>query len=296
MLLFSVMCILLISAEHPDYDLILLSNRDEYFSRETRALHWWPESMKRQESKVLAGQDAERHGTWLALSATGRISALTNFRESSASSFSKKSRGSLPISFVTSHLSVTGLLGECAPLEDYGGFSLLCGDLSDLSSGFQVLSNRSATKGIVSVMAAAAAAADPSRRRDEECVCELSNAEVSEQWPKTTLGRTLLRSAIHHDVSSKEKSGEPDLVERLFDVLSTDTLSEHTIDAMKGSIFIPQVQIPRSSGGDVYGTRQQTVVLVQRGRVTVIERTISSGNLMEKTQVIESFVLPKQAS
>ena len=75
------MCILLVTTAHPDYPLILLSNRDEFLSRPTAAAEWWEEDGK----SVLSGRDLRHasHGTWLGLTKEGRIACLTNFREDS---------------------------------------------------------------------------------------------------------------------------------------------------------------------------------------------------------------------
>lgn len=72
------MCIALVSTLDDEYLLVLLSNRDEYFVRETATAHFWPPN-----KTILAGQDQERveRGTWLGISKEGKLGVLTNFRE-----------------------------------------------------------------------------------------------------------------------------------------------------------------------------------------------------------------------
>ena len=59
---------------NPNYPLILGTNRDEYHSRPTKKLHWWPDN-----PKILGGRDLYAGGTWLALNKTGHLSAVTNY-------------------------------------------------------------------------------------------------------------------------------------------------------------------------------------------------------------------------
>ena len=54
--------------------LILVFNRDEFYSRPTEPLHKW-------ESSLFGGQDREpgrEGGSWLVLSEEGKLAALTN--------------------------------------------------------------------------------------------------------------------------------------------------------------------------------------------------------------------------
>lgn len=297
------MCILLLSSQHPNYPFILLSNRDEYFSRPTRPLQWWHSQNDQERGSsvsetastrdiesddLLGGQDLVRGGTWLILSKTGRISALTNFRDEQAS-ISKVSRGALPVAFVRSSSSdfVDSLLSDLAvDGEMYGGFSLLCGDLSRMADGFKVISNRSAEDGVITVMKKTSSSRRETDEVDQfECACELSNSTITTPWPKTRSGKALLAKGIEESIHNHWSQAQ--LVDRLFDILSTDTLAEKNVGAMKESIFIPEIPLSEDS----YGTRQQTVILLnQTGKVKVFERTIKSVT-RAKTMVVEEFVL-----
>ena len=55
--------------------LILAANRDEYYERPTKSMHWW------EPEKMLAGKDLQAGGTWLAVSDDGRFAAITNYKE-----------------------------------------------------------------------------------------------------------------------------------------------------------------------------------------------------------------------
>ena len=92
---FTIMCILLLSYQmHPDYPLILAANRDEYYDRPTRPLDYWDDA-----PDTLAGRDLKNQGTWLALTRTGRIASITNFREPALRNKNAPSRGLLVSNF-----------------------------------------------------------------------------------------------------------------------------------------------------------------------------------------------------
>jgi len=69
------------------------ANRDEYFARAAAALAWW----RPQPSNVpmLGGRDVDSNGTWMALSATGRLGIVTNVRGARAQDPNAASRGIL---------------------------------------------------------------------------------------------------------------------------------------------------------------------------------------------------------
>jgi uncharacterized protein with NRDE domain len=86
------MCISLIAYKyHPDYPLIILSNRDEYHSRPTLSAHFW-----REYPDILAGKDLYQGGSWLGINKNGKITLLTNYRAPGQQDPQKRSRGQLP--------------------------------------------------------------------------------------------------------------------------------------------------------------------------------------------------------
>lgn len=359
------MCLLLLSREHRDYSLILLSNRDEYYHRATQPLHrWTPDELPTATSvetpasdssapehtqvttsgnsgasgDVYAGRDTTRGGTWLAVTSRGRLAALTNFRES-AELVGKLSRGALPIDYVTAaepDAWLHDLAADDARMKDYGGFSLLCGRFWTLpsaregsaaayseSDGLTVLSNRrvrdhpgSTSVSTQTVLSSAAGASTLSSVEDDgataSLTCELSNAHIEDRWPKCESGRVALREVIHRHQSSPPprpdvpaaqantaiSDAEHALVADLFDTLSIDTLAQPDIPSMRGSVFIRQLPL---ADGLVYGTRQQTVLLVRRPSnkdtqatptVVVCERTLHVD--AEATYVWQTFTCEAQ--
>ena len=186
-----------------------------------------------------------------------------------------------------------------------GGFSLVCGRIGeplaiisnrmsdDIDSATWIASTRGETVG-------------------------LSNTFLKDRtWPKIINGEILMKSAIdahvaayheHENNQNKEeidsKEKENDLIQRLFSVLSTDTMprlsntepiKEQYMSQLKESIFIPLLgdrakfeaeadQLAKmglegyTSG--LYGTQKQTVLLVDHdGRVKYVERSLYDGHI-----------------
>ena len=93
------MCLVLTSWQsHPDYPLVVLANRDEFYERATDAMHWWND-----HPHILAGRDLAdvkgQAGTWMGLSKTGRFAALTNVRAPSEKNPDTPTRGEITAAF-----------------------------------------------------------------------------------------------------------------------------------------------------------------------------------------------------
>src|SRR5919199_1645384 len=92
------MCIVLLAYKtHPVYPLILAANRDEFYERPTAQAWFWEDA-----PGLLAGRDLERGGTWLGVTETGRLAAVTNFREPEQRIADAPSRGLLVSDFLRS--------------------------------------------------------------------------------------------------------------------------------------------------------------------------------------------------
>lgn len=128
---------------------VFAANRDEFLHRPTAKAHFWPPP----QSDVLAGTDLEEaatpnhNGTWLGITRTGRFAALTNYRETKY--YGKRSRGELVRDFlVDKQLSAHDYMEQVQQRADaYGGFSLICINLSAIQDGSKEMvyfSNRKA--------------------------------------------------------------------------------------------------------------------------------------------------------
>jgi len=156
---------------HPDYELILLANRDEFHARPTQGLQRW-------DADFFAGRDRHAGGSWLGLHHDGRFAALTNVREGPPR-LSPRSRGEL----------ISGFLSEVdwavpspsTAARDYSGFNLLLGQWQDDDWRLRFVSNRYAEQALT------------------PGVYALSNGELNSDWPKVRKARQALTSLLDGD-------------------------------------------------------------------------------------------------
>ena len=124
------MCLIVFAFQtHKNYPLLVLANRDEFYHRPTSRADWWDD-----HPQILAGRDLKAGGTWMGVNKTGRVAAITNFREPDNIKENAPSRGAL----VTDYL-----LGTSTPLEYlnhisergelYNGFNLIVGDSESMA-------------------------------------------------------------------------------------------------------------------------------------------------------------------
>lgn len=95
--------------QHPDYPIMIASNRDEYVSRPTLAMHAWND-----EAGIVAGKDLQEGGTWLGVNAKGRIALVTNFRDPFERVPSARSRGEIVVNALRSEAGASEVLAALA--------------------------------------------------------------------------------------------------------------------------------------------------------------------------------------
>jgi uncharacterized protein with NRDE domain len=238
------MCLILLAWQaRADYPLVLAANRDEFYARPSAPAQFWDD-----HPEVLAGRDLEKGGTWLAIERSGRLAAVTNFRDGRAARLGRRSRGELVSAFVTGTAPPLGYLEHLQPIQsEFDGFNLLVGSLWD---GMAYFSNRT---GAPHPLAAG--------------VHGLSNHLLNSPWPKVERGKAGLLDLLAAPADR--------LVPALFDLLEDQTPpAEHLLpdtgvgrewERTLATAFI------RAPG---YGTRCTTVVLADAaGGVHFIEHT-----------------------
>ena len=116
------MCLIAFSYNsHPDYPLIFISNRDEFYNRRSASAHFWDD-----EKYLYGGKDLEEGGTWLGITSTGKLAALTNYRDPSHLKNNAPTRGHLVTDFLYGNLTPNDYLDNLIPEADvYNGFNLL---------------------------------------------------------------------------------------------------------------------------------------------------------------------------
>jgi uncharacterized protein with NRDE domain len=221
------MCVIALAWKlRDDLPLIVAANRDEFYLRPTRPADRWTEA-----PDVIGGRDLQAGGSWLAVRDGGRFAAVTNIRYAQVES--GPSRGALVADFIRGSDSPLAFLERLAArAREYAGFHLIVGDGRTLAH----FSN-----------------ADERPALLEPGLFGVSNAAPGMEWPKVTLARDAVRSALALDRQS--------LVRSLLDFLSTPTGA-----AVENEVF---VAFPERG----YGTRSSTVVLVDSaGRPELFER------------------------
>jgi len=238
----------------------------------------------------------------------GRIAILTNFREDSQIFVEgARSRGEMPLAFMrasgeseeTPEDFVTRMVAEDG-LQGIGGFSLIFGQIQGRDgaqrniSRLGIISNRTSNeKGVVWLF----------EDDNKNCAqtCALSNSHYGDlAWPKVVNGERLVQETVMESVQEHETQDQ--LLERLFAVLSIDTLPKEKpgedwitfVKELRKSILIPPIgsfETKAQSAEDiaaastaaplnvsdhgVYGTQKQTVILVDsEGMTTFVERTL----------------------
>lgn len=233
------MCLILFAyRQHPDYPLVVIANRDEYYARPTRAAHWW------DDRPIFAGRDLEAGGTWLGTNRHGAFAAVTNVREPGGMKAGKRSRGELPAAYLGGSLSAADYLGELQDRDrEYAGFNLLLGDTDAL----WFYSNR-----------------DHGIRRIEAGVYGVSNGAFDEPWPKLSSGRDELAFLLGNPFD------EDDLLEILTD---HQVAQDHELPDTGVGLEFERLLSSRFIRSPGYGTRACTVLTFDHhGKVSFTEQ------------------------
>lgn len=118
------MCLLVIAYKcRADYPLVIAANRDEFFDRPALPLGYWPD-----HGDILAGRDLRESGTWMGLHISGRLAAITNFREPERYRPDAPSRGHLVRDFLSGRRTADQYLAQLSTRgQHYNGFNLVAG-------------------------------------------------------------------------------------------------------------------------------------------------------------------------
>jgi uncharacterized protein with NRDE domain len=254
---FCNMCLIIFSYDmHPRYRLIFAANRDEFYGRPTAPLCFWDDA-----PDILAGRDLKDNGTWLGVTRTGRIAAITNFREPDFQMANAPSRGHLVSNFLFSKESPKTYADHVQSMGNkYNGFNLFIGDRAELF----YYSNRKTHI-----------------EKLNPGVYGVSNRFLDTPWPKVTNGKGNLIKLI----DNTDKIDYEDI----FDILKDSAYPPDSELPDTGvGLSWERILSPLFITSEFYGTRSSSVILMERSdRVTFLERTfISDGEISreEKTR------------
>jgi uncharacterized protein with NRDE domain len=240
------MCLILFAYDHhPRYQLVVASNRDEFYQRPTSAADYWADN-----PDILAGRDLQEGGTWLGISTAGRFAALTNYRDPSSYKTDSKSRGHLVKKYLCSKLPPESYIEKMFGKNAYNDFNLLLGNTKSL----YYYSNR-----------------EDMLRKVPAGVHGLSNALLNDPWPKVKKGRqALLKILESEDIE----------IESLFDMMADqEKPDDHELPQTGVGLEKERMLAPAFVMSPNYGTRSSTVLLVGRNhKVQFGERSFPNGN------------------
>jgi uncharacterized protein with NRDE domain len=248
------MCLILFAHKtHPAYPLVIAANRDETYTRATAAAAFWTD-----QPHIYGGRDLEAGGTWLAMTRTGRIAAVTNFRDGFGPHGDTRSRGELTANFLTACQPAARYVQHVQRhAASYNGFNLIAGDLEDL----YYVSNRGTS----------ALAIAPG-------IHGLSNHLLNTPWPKVERGKKVLSELLERDTQH--------LIDGLFSLLADRSAPGDAVLPDTGiGLHRERILSPAFITSPTYGTRSSTVILVDHhGQVIYAER--SFGNRGKSLQTV----------
>lgn len=255
------MCLLIFAHRtDPRFPLVLAANRDEFHARPTAASRFWPD-----QPGLLAGRDLEQGGTWMGVTRSGRFAAITNYRDPARTAPAPRSRGELPLAYLTGEMTPGDFLRALQlDAREYAGFNLLVGNAHSL----WYFSN-SPHPG-----------SQPPRQLAPG-IYGLSNAQLDTPWPKVETGKRRLRDLLQRQPLSHEALLSVVSDRELADV---ETLQRQgmgsDMDRLLSAQFITTAR---------YGTRSSTSLWID-GAGSVNWRELSFDALAEVTgQRQESF-------
>ncbi|MBX3232156.1 MAG: NRDE family protein [Labilithrix sp.] len=233
------------------FPLVIAANRDEFYARPTAPLDWWTPEVGEGNAPILGGRDLQGGGTWLGVSAAGRIALVTNVRDpSEVVAPAAPSRGEIVERWLRAdttfdalerHVTGAGFAGVNVLAFDRGGAEVVH------------LSNHGVARTTVG-----------------PGLHGLSNASIDTPWPKVTALTERIAPALRGAGAADE------LAIALFAALADDVAApDPSLPStgvgveMERSLSPAFIRMPEMG----YGTRTSTVVVREGASLTVYERT-----------------------
>lgn len=232
---------------HRRYPLVLIANRDESHSRASA-----PAGIDPQAPAIYGGRDLVQGGSWLQVSARGRLAAVTNVRAGINPEVKPRSRGWLVRDFVRGDVGSAEFASSIeSTAGDYGRFNLLLwdGETIAFASNYPRPINLTVTPGLHA----------------------MSNGDFDAPWPKSghatrALDRWL--TAARDDTDDIDRAA----LTPLFDALADTTAASDDLLPDTGvGLELERALSPPFVLGERYGTRCSSVVLIGHERFVFAE-------------------------
>ncbi len=250
------MCLVAVALDQSSrFPFVLAANRDEFFTRAATRLAWWePDG---GGPAILGGRDLSAGGTWLGLTAAGRLGLITNIRDPSQMDARAPSRGDIVPQWLKGDMAMSTLWPRLA-MTGYNGFNMIALDFAQGDCFW--INNRKLFP-----------------ERLQRGVFGLSNAFLNTPWPKVQQLKAKLKQAVAQCADAEALSN--DLFAALADPEpAPDHLLPHTGVSIEWERLLSPAFIRPSAAQ--YGTRCSTLVITERVNkrlVThVLERTFSA--------------------
>jgi len=237
------------------FPFVMAANRDEFFDRPAARLGWWePES---SGPAILGGRDLHAGGTWLGLTALGRLGLITNIRAPQDMDPQAPSRGQIVPQWLKGDLNMSMLWPRLA-MSGHNGFNMIALDFAQGECFW--LNNRRIYP-----------------ERIQRGVFGLSNAQLNTPWPKVQALKARMKGALNECEDADE------MAHVLFEALADPTQPPesqlpHTGVSPEWEKLLSSAFIRDANG--LYGTRCSTVIVTERVNkrlVThVLERTFAA--------------------
>lgn len=255
------MCLaLIVISEHPQYPIIILSNRDEFYQRASVSAHFWPDY-----PNIFAGRDSVAQGTWLGINKEGGLALVTNYRNPKKQSNLKLSRGLLVSHYLLEkgYNSPFEYIKKIASMAtDYNQFNLIVGNLNEIYYYSNV--THQAQKLAAGI----------------HCI---SNHLLNTPWYKVERAKALFSQIKNEFLNCTERNKMRDLLFPILadkqlapDDLLPDTGVGVDIEKMLSSIFV-------NLSDRKYGTRSSSVILFEQGNISFSEKIYNNGQCTSLT-------------
>jgi uncharacterized protein with NRDE domain len=235
------MCLIFFAYKsHPDFNLVLAANRDEFLNRPSAKLSKW--------DGIYGGQDLKSGGTWLGITENGKFCAITNIR-SLEQIENAPSRGDIVKNYLTCDDLPNDYLSDLMNDSDiYNGFNLVLGDRA---SCFH-FNNK-----------------ERKINKLQPGVYGLSNATLNTPWPKLSKGKKRFEELMKKSSFNKDE---------YFNLLRDDSkppaaeLPETGV-GLEWEKILSSIHIESES----YGTRCASLIAMGDREVNFYERTFDKG-------------------
>lgn len=288
------MCISFIYCDHDSppggYKLIIASNRDESYERDTKSLHRW------QNRAIIGGQDAVKGGTWLAASASGKIGILLNVLGMNDRP-NGQDRGPIVVNYVGGAQDADGYLRELKRKTEekvYNGFHTVLVELTSRSSDVYHFTNSPPFDSPSTKVTRVTENRAPDHVYgfgNSQCISQPFQkvvagkrkfAEIARKYNRTSDTSKLLQNILHL-MKNKDRNYPDPEIDRNAEAHMTQ---EFRIKYSGVCVEVPELK---------YGTRTHSIILVSHDNVMDFhEWTLESYPAQEwkHTHIQEKLVLP----